>query len=155
MLVLIPKGVYFWCMKHTIVIIDGMGGGIGVQLITRLRETAGADVELVALGANAVAAERMVKAGAHRGAAGENAVRVSVKEGDFIMGPIGIVVPNSLMGEITPAMAEAILSAPGERILLPLQNDHFFLAGLENQPLARAVEKSIEILMERIKIRSA
>jgi hypothetical protein len=109
----------------------------------------------VALGANAVAAERMVKAGAHRGAAGENAVRVSVREGDFIMGPIGIVIPNSLMGEITPAMAEAILAAPGERILLPLQNDHFFLAGLENQPLARAVEKSIEILMERIKIRSA
>jgi hypothetical protein len=142
-------------MKHTIVIIDGMGGGIGVQLVTRLKETAGGKVEIVALGANAVATERMVKAGAHRGAAGENAVRVSAREGDFIMGPIGIVIPNSLMGEITPAMVEAILSAPGERILLPLQNDHFFLAGLENQPLAKVVEKSIEILMERIKIRSA
>ena len=141
-------------MKHTIVIIDGMGGGIGVQLVTRLKETTGADMELVALGANAVAAERMVKAGAHRGAAGENAVRVSVREGDFIMGPIGIVLPNSLMGEITPAMAEAVLSAPGERILLPLQNDHFFLAGLENQSLTKAIEKSIEILTERIKIRS-
>jgi hypothetical protein len=141
-------------MKHTIVIIDGMGGGIGVQLVARLKETAGADTELVALGTNAVAAERMVKAGAHRGAAGENAVRVSVREGDFIMGPIGIVIPNSLMGEITPAMAEAILAAPGERILLPLQNDHFFLAGLENQSLAKVIEKSVEILTERMKIRS-
>jgi hypothetical protein len=141
-------------MKHTIVIIDGMGGGIGVQLVTRLREITGPDTELVALGTNAVAAERMVKAGAHRGAAGENAVRVSVREGDFIMGPIGIVIPNSLMGEITPAMAEAVLFAPGERILLPLRNDHFFLAGLENQPLAKVIEKSIEILTERMKARS-
>ncbi|MDR1898390.1 MAG: DUF3842 family protein [Treponema sp.] len=141
-------------MKHTIVIIDGMGGGIGVQLITRLRELAGGDAELVALGANAVAAERMVKAGAHRGASGENALRVSVREGDFIMGPIGIVIPNSLMGEITPAMAEAVLSAPGERILLPLQNDHFFLAGLESQSLAKAIEKGIAILLERMKARS-
>jgi hypothetical protein len=155
---LIPKAVifwYFWYMKHTIVIIDGMGGGIGVQLITRLRELGGPDIELIALGANAVAAERMIKAGAHRGAAGENAVRVSVREGDFIMGPIGIVVPNSLMGEISPAMVEAILAAPGERILLPLQNGHFSLAGLENQPLAKTIDRGIEILLNRIKDREA
>jgi hypothetical protein len=137
-------------MKYRIVIVDGMGGGIGVQLITRLKEICGPGTELIALGANAVAAERMVKAGAHRGAAGENAVRVSVKEGDFIMGPIGIVIPNSLMGEITPAMAEAILAAPGERILLPLQNDHFFLAGFEHQPLAKVIEQGIEALLDRL-----
>jgi hypothetical protein len=142
-------------MKHSIVVVDGMGGGIGVRLITRLKETCGPGTELVALGANAVAAERMIKAGAHRGAAGENAVRVSVKEGDFIMGPIGIVIPNSLMGEITPAMAEAVLAAPGERILLPLENDHFILAGLECQPLAKVIDRGVEILLARLKTREA
>jgi hypothetical protein len=141
-------------MKHTtIVIIDGMGGGIGVQLIGKIREIADGDTEILALGTNAVAAERMVKAGAHRGAAGENAIRVSVALGDYILGPIGIVIANSLMGEITPAMAESILSAPGERILIPLQNDHFFLVGLEQQPLAKLTDRALDFLKERLKNR--
>jgi hypothetical protein len=142
-------------MKRTIVIIDGMGGGIGVQLIEKIKELLGPEgaltTELIALGTNAVATERMVKAGADRGATGENAIRVCAPQAAFILGPIGIVIPNSMMGEITPAMAEAILAAPGERILLPLQQDHFFIAGLEQQPLARIVEKALGVLVERLK----
>jgi hypothetical protein len=143
-------------VKTTIVIIDGMGGGIGAQLISRLKENwpketlAREDGEIIALGANAVAAERMVKAGADRGASGENAVRISVSLGDYILGPVGIVVGNSMMGEISPAMAQAILEAPGERILLPLQQEHFYIAGLEPMPLARMVEKAIDLLKERL-----
>ncbi|MDR2102207.1 MAG: DUF3842 family protein [Treponema sp.] len=137
-------------MKHTIVIIDGMGGGIGVQLIGKLKDIIDNNTELVALGTNAVATERMVKAGAHRGASGENAIRVSVSSGDFILGPIGIVISNSLMGEITPSMVEAILAAPGERILLPLQQEHFFIAGLEQLPLARMIDKAVDIFRERL-----
>jgi len=105
---------------------------------------------ILALGTNAVAAERMIKAGAHRGAAGENAIKVSVSLGDFILGPIGIVIPNGLMGEITPAVAEAVLAAPGARILLPLQQDHFTLAGLEPLPLAKILEKAVALLKERV-----
>ncbi|MDR0400466.1 MAG: DUF3842 family protein [Treponema sp.] len=147
-------------MKTTIVIIDGMGGGIGVQLITRLKEIwakedNGGDREIIALGANAVAAERMVKAGADRGASGENAFLVSVSLGDYIMGPVGIVVGNSMMGEISPAMAQAILGAPGERILLPLQQEHFYIAGLEQMPLARIIDRALDLLAERIKQREA
>jgi hypothetical protein len=67
------------------------------------------------------------------------------------LGPIGIVIINSLMGEITAGIAEAILSAPGERILLPLQNDHFYLAGLEHLPLAKACDRAVEIYREKIK----
>ncbi|MDR1588231.1 MAG: DUF3842 family protein, partial [Treponema sp.] len=104
-------------MKHTVLVIDGMGGGIGVQIIEKLREIDDRGREIIALGTNAVATERMVKAGALRGASGENAIRVSARTGDFILGPIGIVIINSLMGEITAGIAEAILSAPGERIL--------------------------------------
>jgi hypothetical protein len=139
--------------RTTIVIIDGMGGGIGVQLIGKIRELAGAEADILALGTNAVAAERMVKAGAHRGAAGENAVRVSAALGDFILGPMGIVIANSLMGEITAVMAEAVMAAPGERILIPIQHEHFFLAGLEPQPLAKLVDKAVEMLQERLKQR--
>jgi hypothetical protein len=141
-------------LKTTIVIIDGMGGGIGVQLVAGLREalrdTEG-DAEIVALGANAVATERMVKAGADRGASGENAVRVSVSQGDYILGPVGIVVGNSMMGEISPAMAQAILEAPGERILLPLQQEHFYIAGLGAMSLARMIEEAIALLREHLK----
>jgi hypothetical protein len=137
-------------MKGTIVVIDGMGGGIGVQLIGKIREAIKGDPEIIALGTNAVATERMVKAGAHRGASGENAIRVSAALGDFILGPMGIVIVNSLMGEITGPMAEAILAAPGKRILLPLQHDHFYLAGMESMPLARLVEKAVELLKERM-----
>jgi hypothetical protein len=133
-----------------IVIIDGMGGGIGAGLIEKIKPFAGSGAEIIALGANAVAAERMVKAGAARGASGENAIKVSVAEADFILGPIGIVIGNSMMGEISPSIAEAVLAARGERILLPLQNDHFILAGLENQPLSRALEKAAELLRERL-----
>ena len=137
-------------MKRTIVVIDGMGGGIGVQLIGKIRELNLPDTELLALGTNAVAIERMVKAGAHRGAAGENVVRVTVPRADFILGPIGIVIPNSMMGEITPSIAEAVMAAPGERILLPLQQDHFILVGLEPLPLAKMLEKAVTLLRERI-----
>jgi hypothetical protein len=141
-------------MKKTIVIIDGMGGGIGVQLIGRIREFIDKEWpgqwDILALGTNSSATERMVKAGAHRGATGENAVKVSAKLGDFILGPIGIVLANSLMGEISPAMAQAVLGAPGERILIPIQQDHFILAGFESLPLGKMVDRAVEILKEKM-----
>jgi hypothetical protein len=140
-------------MKKTVVVIDGMGGGVGAQLIGKIREIIDADkvpVELIALGTNASAAERMLKAGAHRGAAGENAVKVSVSLGDFILGPLGIVLANSLMGEVSPAMAEAVLAAPGERILLPVHQEHVYLVGTGSLPLGRMLDKAVEYLMERL-----
>ncbi|GHV21119.1 hypothetical protein FACS189494_06050 [Spirochaetia bacterium] len=86
--------------RKKIVVVDGMGGGIGVQLVTKLREAFDGSVEIIALGTNAVAVERMVKAGAGRGAAGENAIKQSAGLGDLILGPIGIVISNSMMGGI-------------------------------------------------------
>jgi NAD(P)-dependent dehydrogenase (short-subunit alcohol dehydrogenase family) len=140
-------------MKHRVVVIDGMGGGIGAELVGKLRELDDAELEIIALGANAVATERMIKAGAHRGASGENAVRVSVSLGDFILGPIGIIIGNSLMGEITPSMAEAILAASGKRILVPLTQDHFFLAGVEQLSLGKIIEDAVGYLKQQIKAR--
>jgi hypothetical protein len=141
-------------MKTTIAVIDGMGGGIGAGLIGKIKEIIGHDMEIIALGTNGVATERMVKAGAHRGATGENAVRVMVKTASFIIGPIGIVIADSMMGEVSPLIAGAVLAAPGERILLPLQQEHFFIAGLEQLPMAGMIEKAVEILKERLRARS-
>jgi hypothetical protein len=141
-------------MKRTIVIVDGMGGGIGAQLIGKIRDLVErewpGEWELVALGTNSTATERMVKAGAHRGATGENALKRSVGQGEYILGPIGIVLANSLMGEISSAMAEAVLDAPAVRILAPIQQDHFVLAGFEPLSLGKMVDRAVEILKERI-----
>ena len=141
-------------MKIRVVVIDGMGAGIGVQLVGRLKEAADREMEIIALGTNAIAADRMLRAGAQRGASGENAIKISVSQADFIMGPIGIVIGNSMMGEITPAIAEAVLAASGERILLPLQNEHFLIAGLEQLPLAKMIDKAIDIFQERLRVYS-
>jgi hypothetical protein len=136
----------------TVIVIDGLGGGIGVQLVSKLREISGARTEIIALGTNATATERMLKAGAHRGATGENAIRVTVRKADIILGPIGIVIPDSMMGEITATIANAVLTSPAERILLPLQNEHFVLAGLEQITLAKAIDKAIELFAEKERI---
>lgn len=140
-------------MNIRVIVIDGMGAGIGAQLIGGIKSVADSRVEIIALGTNALAADRMIKAGAQRGASGENAIKVSVSRGDFIMGPIGIVIGNSMMGEITPAIARAVLAAPGERILLPLQNEHFFIAGLEQLPLAKIISRAVGIFQDRLRLR--
>ncbi len=90
-----------------ITVIDGMGGGIGAQIVTQLHEELPLDVDILALGANAVATQKMMEARASRGASGENAIRVSIGQADFILAPIGVVIPNSMMGEITPGIAVA------------------------------------------------
>ena len=114
----------------TIAVIDGIGGGIGAQIVERLRREGIRDITILALGANAVATQRMVDAGADKGASGENAIRVSILSADHILGPIGIVLPNAMMGEITPRIAEAVLAAPGKKFLLPLSQPHVEIVGM-------------------------
>jgi len=137
-------------MKKRIIVVDGMGGGIGAQIIERLKPSLGPDIEILALGTNSSATERMMKAGADRGASGENAIRVSVGTGMLIIGPIGILVPNGMLGEISSAMAEAIMAAPCERIVVPVAQDHFALAGLEQKPLGYFIDTAVGIAQARI-----
>ena len=137
-------------MKHVVVIVDGMGGGLGAQLAGALRRTFGDGMEIIALGTNASATERMLKAGADRGASGENAIKVSIGLGDYIIGPIGIVIPDSMMGEVSQAVASAVLCARGERILLPVQQSHFTIAGMEQKSAARLLEDALGVLKEKL-----
>jgi hypothetical protein len=133
-----------------VAVIDGMGGGIGAQIVTQLRQELPLDVEILALGTNAVATDRMMKARASRGASGENAIRVSIGQADFILAPIGVVVPDSLMGEVTPAIAEAIAGAPGQKLLLPINQPHFQIVGIEWKALTKQISAAIQVIRQAL-----
>ncbi|MBM4294527.1 MAG: DUF3842 family protein [Deltaproteobacteria bacterium] len=129
-------------------VIDGQGGGIGAAIIKRLKEVYQEDHEVIALGTNAVATAQMLKARANRGASGENAIVRTVPTLDVILGCLSIVLANSMMGEVTPRMAEAIASAPAPKILLPLTQERVEIVGLAPEPLPHLVEK---IVSQRLK----
>ena len=131
-----------------IVVIDGMGGGIGTQLVAQLSGQIPAGAEIVCVGANAWATQSMLKAGASRGATGENAVRVTVQTADIVTGPIGIIIPNALMGEITPNMAEAIASSAARKVLVPVSQGHFEIVGMENRPLITNIREAAARILE-------
>ncbi len=124
-----------------ICVIDGQGGGIGSAIIKKLNLALyNADIEIIALGSNAIATAQMLKARANRGASGENAIVRSVRRADIIIGPIGIIMAHAMMGEITPKMAEAIASSPAQKILLPLSQENIVIAGLSSLPLPKLID---------------
>lgn len=127
-----------------IAVIDGMGGGLGTQLTAFLAERFDKRVEILALGTNAIATNKMIRAGAGRGATGENAIAVSLKKADIVVGPIGIVIPNALMGEITPRIAETIALCDAHKILIPVNQSHFDIVGLENKPLVALLKEAVD-----------
>jgi hypothetical protein len=135
-------------VKARLCVIDGQGGGIGAALIKRLKEVYHEEHEVIALGTNAVATSQMMKARANRGASGENAIVRTVPTVDVILGPLSIVLANSMMGELTPRMAEAISSSPAPKLLLPLTQERVEIAGLVPEPLPHLVDK---IVSERLK----
>lgn len=131
-----------------IVVIDGMGGGIGTQLVAQLCGQVTAGAEIVCVGANAWATQSMLKAGASRGATGENAVRVTVQTADIVTGPIGIIIPNALMGEITPNMAASIASSAARKVLVPVSQGHFEIVGMDNRPLVANIREAAARILE-------
>ena len=133
-------------MAITIAVIDGIGGGIGAQIVERLRREGIRDAIILALGANAVATQRMVDAGADKGASGENAIRISVASADYVLGPIGIALPNAMMGEITPGIAEAVFAARGKKLLLPLSQPHVLIVGMAQKNVNELISDAIAAL---------
>lgn len=127
-----------------ICIIDGMGGGIGNALIKKIRAAFHDRVEIIALGTNAVATAQMMKAGANRGASGENAIIVTVPGVDIIVGSISIVLANSMMGEMTAGMAAAVASSSAPKFLLPLTQENVEVIGVSPDPLPHLVDRLVE-----------
>jgi len=135
-------------MKKRICVIDGQGGGIGATLIRSLKEAYGESIELLALGTNAIATAQMLKAGANRGASGENAIARTAHDVDLIIGPIAITWANAMLGEVTPGMAEAVTSSSATKILVPLTQENVILVGVNAEPLPHLIQSIIE---EKIK----
>ena len=134
-----------------IVIIDGQGGKMGALLIEKIKASSLlSDAELIAIGTNSIATAAMLRAGADAGATGENPVVVNSKGADFIAGPIGILVADSLLGEVTPNMAVAIGQSAAQKILLPVNKCNHHIAGVQNftmQELVSDAVKQIESLV--------
>ncbi len=121
-------------------VVDGQGGGIGAAIIKALKSRYGESIEIWALGTNAVATAQMLRAGANRGATGENPMVRATDLVDVILGPVAITWPNAMMGEVTPRMAEAISSAPALKILIPLHQEKMVLVGSSREPLPHLIE---------------
>ncbi len=131
-----------------IVFIDGMGGGLVAQVISQVTGRVPENTELIGLGTNALATAAMLKAGLKRGATGENAVCVTAQTADVIVGPIGIVLPNSMLGEITPRMAEAVASSRARKLLLPVSQNHFEFIGMESKPMSQLVKEAADKIVD-------
>ncbi len=131
-------------MIKTICVIDGQGGGIGSVIIKKLKERFEESVEIIALGTNAIATAQMLKAKANKGASGSNAVIQTVKKADIVIGPLGIVIPHAMMGEVTLEMAEAVSICLAKKILVPLNQENLEIAGLADLPLPHLVDEIIE-----------
>jgi len=131
-----------------ICIIDGQGGGIGATVIKRLRDFFEEQVDIIALGTNAIATAQMLKARANRGASGENAIVQTVRDVDMIIGPVGIIMANAMMGEVTPRMAEAVASSPAKKYLIPLSQENAEIIGTASIPLPHLIEEMIEIYLK-------
>ena len=127
-----------------ICVIDGQGGGIGSTIIKKLKESFGEKVEIIALGSNAIATSQMLKARANRGASGENAIAYTIQSVDVIIGTIGIILANAMMGEITPKIAEAVASSPAKKLLIPLTQENVEIVGLSSIPLPHFIESLIQ-----------
>ena len=126
-----------------ILIIDGQGGGLGRQLVAGIK-AALPDAEITAVGTNSVATGAMLKAGADYAATGENAVVVACRKAEVIVGPIGIVIADALLGEISPAMAIAVGQSAAKRVLIPVNHCDNIIAGVAEMPVGALVQQAVE-----------
>ncbi len=128
-----------------VLIIDGQGGGLGRQLVAAVKEY-DQDIEVLAVGTNSTAANAMLRAGADQAATGENSAVVAARRADVIMGPVGIVIADAMLGEITPRMAAAVGQSSAKRILIPVNLCDNIVVGVTDAPMGKNVQNAIEAL---------
>ena len=135
------------CLK--ILIIDGQGGGLGHQLVTAVKEQY-PEIEVLAVGTNSAATNAMLRAGADRAATGENSVVVASGQADVIMGPLGMVIADSMLGEITPRMALAVGRSRAKRILVPVSQCDNIVVRTQDVSMAQNVQNAVAVLQTLI-----
>ena len=133
-----------------IAVVDGQGGGIGSLIVKRLRDEFGDGIEILALGTNAAATSAMMKSRANKGATGESAIIWNLNRVGLIIGPLSIVLPNAMLGELTPKIAEAIVASDVKRILLPLNQEGIDMIGVAKEPLPHMIEEVIEKVRQEV-----
>lgn len=133
----------------TILVIDGQGGSLGRSLIAAIQQ-AMPDVEIVAVGTNAMATAAMLKAGPSAGATGENAVVYNASRCDAIVAPIGLIAPNAMYGEVSPAMAEAVGRSDAPKVLIPSARSNIRVAGVQARSIADYVAEAARLLKETL-----
>lgn len=126
-----------------ILVIDAQGGGVGKQLVAAVKQNI-QNVTVTAVGTNSAATSAMIKAGADHAATGENAVIVACRKADIIVGPVGIVIADSLMGEITPAMALAVGQSDARRILIPFNHCSNIIVGISDFSTGRLIRLAVD-----------
>lgn len=137
-------------MEHPVrvLIIDAQGGGLGRQLVAAVKQSV-PGAQITAVGTNSAATSAMLKAGADRAATGENAVVVACRSADVILGPVGIAIADSLLGEITPAMALAVGQSAAARILIPAsQHCNNMIAGVADLSMGTLVRQAVQMLQD-------
>lgn len=135
-----------------ILVIDAQGGGIGRQVVAEIKKRFPAQ-SITAVGANSAATAAMLKAGADEGATGENAVAVCCRTADVIIGPVGIVIADSLLGEITPQMAVSVGQSSAKRILIPVEHCNNRLVGIPSLSMSKLIEGAVDIASELLPVR--
>ena len=135
-----------------IAVVDGQGGGIGRQYIESLTKQLPKALPVIirALGTNSAATANMMRAGATDGATGENAIVINAGRADIIVGVVAIVVPDSILGELSPKMANAVGQSDALRILIPFDSCNTRIAMLSTGPLQQFIDKAVQMTIQRI-----
>lgn len=128
-----------------ILVVDGQGGMVGRQMVEAIKRMI-PTAEITAVGTNTTATASMLKAGADNGATGENPVIVAVRTADIIVGPIGIVIADSLLGEVTPKMAEAIGSSSAKKVLIPVNKCDNIIVGVGTKSTSALIAEAIDTI---------
>lgn len=133
-----------------ILVIDAQGGGIGRQLVSRIKKEYPSET-VTAVGTNSIATAAMIKAGADQGATGENSVVVACKTADVIIGPVGIVITDAMLGEITETIAQAVAQAKATRILIPFNMCDTLIAGIADTSTGSLIDAAMKTISSVIK----
>ena len=133
-----------------VLILDGQGGGMGAQLVRLLGDRLPAGCELLCAGTNVLATSAMLKAGAAQGATGENAVIHNAGRADLILGPIGVILANGILGEVSPAMAAAVSGSEAVKVLIPSSTCGVHGAGTEDCRLDEYLRRAVELALREL-----
>ena len=135
--------------SRIVMVVDAQGGGLGKQLITTVKKEL-PETHIIAIGTNSAATSAMLKAGAYEAATGENAVKVAARKADIIVGPVGMVIADAMLGEITPQIACTIAQANAKRIMIPFSNCDNFIAGVSDFSMGRLIADAIDELRKNL-----